>query len=440
MFGRPEVGVPSVAYREDRPLPEGSKVETPARAEARPETVGEGLRRETRPDGVEPAGPAEPPTSADPADDATAAAPNGKPKSRRRLFALAALALALIGGGYYGWRYWTEGRFLVSTDDAYVAGDITILAAKVPGYVKSVDVQNDQFVKAGEVIFRIDDGDYKLAVQSAKDKVATLEATVARIDRQVAAAKAQVMQAEPQILASRADRVRADLEFERQTKLSQADFASKAKFEQARADRDKTVAAVQTAEAALTVAKSNVEVLQSQVVEASRNADEARTQLARAERDLAFTEVRAPVSGTVGNRAVQVGSYVQPGTRLAALVPLDTVHVDANYKETQLSPIKPGQIVRLEVDAYPGREIPATVESIAPASGSQYSLLPPENATGNFTKIVQRVPVRVKVDPKVAAEGLLRPGMSVVVRTDIRDPQTARAALAKAPDRNHEAR
>ena len=424
-----------MAYRDDRSFPEDAAA--PARTESARDTEAKDLRREAEPSVVEPASTAEPAAGTGAAADA---ASDRKPKSRRRLFALVALALAIVGGGYFGWSYWTEGRFLVSTDDAYVAGDITILAAKVPGYVKSVDVQNDQFVKAGDVVFHIDDGDYRLAVQSAKDKVATLEATRARIDRQVAAARAQVVQAEPQILASRADRVRADLEFERQTKLSQADFASKAKFEQARADRDRSAAAVQSAEAALLVAKSNVEVLQSQVVEAARNVDEAKTQLARAERDLAFTEVRAPVSGTVGNRAIQVGSYVQPGTRLAALVPLDTVHIDANYKDTQLGPIKPGQIVRLEVDAYPGREVPAVVESIAPASGSQYSLLPPENATGNFTKIVQRVPVRVKVDPKVASQGFLRPGMSVVAKVDIRDPKTAEAALPKSADRNHEAR
>ena len=429
-----------MAYREDRSLPDSTRNEPAVQADAELRPAGEGLRRETGPDVAQPVDPVEPPAPTDGAAGVRDGEAGGKPKSRRRLFALAALALALIGGCYYGWSYWTEGRFLVSTDDAYVAGDITILAAKVPGYIKTVDVQNDQFVKAGDVIFRIDDGDYRLAVQSAKDKVATLEATKARIGRQVEAAKAQVIQAEPQILASKADRVRADLEFERQTKLSQADFASKAKFEQARADRDRSAAAVQSAEAALVVAKSNVEVLQSQGVEAARNVDEAKTQLARAERDLAFTEVRAPVSGTVGNRAIQVGSYVQPGTRLAALVPLDTVHIDANYKETQLAPIKPGQIVRLEVDAYPGRDVPAVVESIAPASGSQYSLLPPENATGNFTKIVQRVPVRVKVDPKVAAEGLLRPGMSVVAKVDIRDAKTAEAALSKTADRNHEAR
>jgi len=432
----PSVELTAVAYREDRSVSE------PDRSERMPfpDGTAEGGRgaaedRAEAPAAV-PAGDRGPRTEDAPAKGHAPArqgqaesADTAKGKGGRKRLVMIALAFAaLFGGGYYGWSYWTDGRFLVSTGDAYGAGDITLLAAEVSGYISAVEVQNDQPVKAGEVVFRIDDGDYKLAVQSARDKLATLQSTVDRIEKQAAAARAQVAQALPQIDAAKSDGIRAQLEYDRQTKLARSDFASKAKFEQARADRDRTVAAVKSAEAALAVARANVDVLEAQRVEAARSADEAGTELAKAERDLSFTAVRAPVSGIVGNRAIQVGSYVVPGTRLAALVPLDTVHIDANYKETQLGPIRPGQLVRLEVDAYPGREVAATVESIAPASGSQYSLLPPENATGNFTKIVQRVPVRVKVDPKVAAQGFLRPGMSVVVKVDIRDPKAAAAA------------
>ena len=384
-----------MAYREDRSVPEAPGPDA--------------LKPETR--AAEAAAPITP----------AAALATRKPRSRKRIVGIVVLLLALGAGCFYGYRYWTEGRFMVSTDDAYVAGDITILAAKVPGYVAAIEVQNNQRVAAGAVIARIDDVDYVLAVQSARDKVATLEATAGRIGRQIEAARAQVAQAEPLIAAARADRLRADSEFDRQTKLSQSDFASKAKFEQALADRDRAGASLKGAEAGLLVAKANVDVLQAQRSEAERTADEARTALARAQRDLDFTRIRAPVTGTVGNRAVEVGAYVQPGQRLAALVPLSTIHVDANFKETQLAHVRPGQKVYLQVDAYGGREFPATVESIAPASGSQFSLLPPENATGNFTKIVQRVPVRVRVAPEVRAEELLRPGMSVVVRVDSRD-------------------
>ena len=183
---------------------------------------------------------------------------------------------------------------------------------------------------------------------------------------------------------------------------------------------------MQAAEAALVTARANVAVLKAQKDEAERVAAEYRTAAARAERDLSFTTIRAPVSGVLGNRAVEVGAYAQPGTRLAALVPLDSARVDANFKETQLARIRPGQRVELEVDAYPGRTFEGRVESIAPASGSQFSLLPPENATGNFTKIVQRVRVRIKV--RQAEDAVLRPGMSVVVRVDTRPERSEQAA------------
>ena len=420
-----------VAYREERSSPDAALSGRPAFGFA-----------ETQPAEPKPAIPAVAPVGADPQPDAARAAP-AKPRSRKRLVLLGVLVVALMAGSIWGYRYWTEGRFFVSTDDAYVAADITILAAKVSGYVSSVEVTNNRRVAAGDVIARIDDGDYRLAVRSAADRVATLRSTSARIGSQIEAARAQVAQAEPQIVSARADRTRAEADFERQSRLAQSDFASKARYEQALADRDRAEAAVKIAEAALAVARANVSVLEAQRQEAERNVDEASTQLARAERDLSFTVIRAPVAGVVGNRAVEVGSYVQPGTRLAALIPLASVRVDANFKETQLAGIRPGQKVHLEVDAYPGRGIPAVVDSLAPASGSQFSLLPPENATGNFTKIVQRVPVRVQVDPAVAAEGLLRPGMSAVVRIDTRDrpspaesrPDENRAADAARPAR-----
>ncbi|NNM71464.1 HlyD family secretion protein [Enterovirga aerilata] len=348
--------------------------------------------------------------------------------SRKRVVLVALLAVALLAGGYFGYGWWTHGRFFVSTDDAYVGADVTILAAKASGYVTAVEVENNQNVQAGQVIARIDDGDYRLALKAAQDRVATQEAAIERIGRQIEAAEAQVRQAEPQIAAARADAVRTAADYERQARLSQSDFASRARLEQSLADRDRAAANVQAAEAALVAARANVAVLRAQKDEAERVAAEYRTAAARAERDLSFTVVRAPVSGVVGNRAVEVGAYVQPGTRLAALVPLDTVRVDANFKETQLARIRPGQRVELEVDAFPGREFPGVVESIAPASGAQFSLLPPENATGNFTKIVQRVPVRIKVDPGVAEEAVLRPGLSVVVRVDSRDPRTEQAS------------
>jgi membrane fusion protein (multidrug efflux system) len=162
-------------------------------------------------------------------------------------------------------------------------------------------------------------------------------------------------------------------------------------------------------------AAANVDVLKLQQQEAARTLDELNTALAKAERDLSFAVIRAPFDGVIGNRAVQTGDYVQPGQRLASLVPLDGVYVDANFKETQLARLRAGQTASITVDALPDRKITGTVESFAPASGSVFTLLPPDNATGNFTKIVQRIPVRVRVPADVAGEEVLRPGMSVVV-------------------------
>ncbi|WP_414471539.1 HlyD family secretion protein [Microvirga sp. M2] len=352
-----------------------------------------------------------------PAQDSAAPA---RKRSRKKPVIAVVLLGALAFGGYEGYHWWTDGRFMVSTDDAYVQADITILSAKVSGYVSSVAVTNNQGVKAGDLIAKIDDGDYRFALQGAKDKLATQESAIERIGRQIEAGRASATQAEAQILAEQAELERAESDYARQQQLARSDYTSRASLENAKAARDSAQAKVKSAEAALAAAKANVDVLAAQQNEARRVAAELQTSVDKAQRDLSFTEIRAPADGVVGNKAVEVGTFVQPGARLAALVPLTSVHVDANFKETQLSYLQPGQKVKIEVDAFPNANIVGTVESVSPASGAVFSLLPPENATGNFTKIVQRVPVRVAVSPEVAQQGLLRPGLSVVVDVDTR--------------------
>lgn len=344
----------------------------------------------------------------------------GKKGLGKKPLILAILAAVLGFGGYEGYHWWTDGRFMVSTDDAYIQADITILSAKISGYVASVAVTNNQSVKAGDVIARIDDGDYRFALQSAKDKLATQESAIARIGRQIEAGRAAVAQAEAHVVSAQAEAERAESDYARQQQLARSDYTSRAALENAKAARDKANAEVKSAQAALAAAQANVEVLAAQRNEGERLAAEYQTSVEKAERDLSFTEIRAPVDGVIGNKAMEVGTYVQPGARLAALVPLTSVHVDANFKETQLASLKPGQKVHVKVDAFPDSDIVGTVESVSPASGAVFSLLPPENATGNFTKIVQRVPVRVTVSPEVAQQGLLRPGLSVVVDVDTR--------------------
>ena len=274
------------------------------------------------------------------------------------------------------------------------------------------------------MIARIDDGDYRLASDTARDKLATQQATVARIGKQIEAQKASVEQAKAQLASAQAVETRTQSELKRQQELAAKQFASRQTLELAQSNRDQAVAGVQSAQAALDSAIANIDVLTAQRQEAARQEQELKTALAKAERDLSFTVIRAPIDGVIGNRAMQVGDFVQTGQRLASLVPLSDVYIDANFKETQLSRLKPGQPVSISVDALNGHDITGTVASVSPASGSVFSLLPPDNATGNFTKIVQRLAVRIRLPADVTDQRLLRPGMSVVASVNTK-PQSA---------------
>jgi membrane fusion protein (multidrug efflux system) len=344
-------------------------------------------------------------------------APAALPARRRRWRLLAALAAALLlgAGAYYGQYWWTQGRYLVSTDDAYVGAKNATLSPKVSGYISEVAVEDNAEVTAGDVVARIDDGDYRLAVQNAADQIGVQQATIDRLGRQTTAQIAAVDQAKAQLASAKAGATRAQLELKRQQDLAARQINSRQALEQAEANAEQAVASVQAAEAAITAASANVDVLKAQQEEARRTLQQYQTALAKAQRDLSFTVIKAPFDGVIGNRAVQVGDYVQPTQRLASLVPMDAVYIDANFKETQLAGLKAGQPVSIRVDALPDRTLEGRVASLAPASGSVFSLLPPDNATGNFTKIVQRLPVRILVPADVAEQSVLRPGMSVIV-------------------------
>ena len=389
------------------------QVVTPADLEVAPNEPRTALAKQPA---AEP--PAPQPTQPNPAEVAQAApvSKDRPQRSRRRQIALGVLLAAAVGvAGWFGYDWWTIGRFTVSTDDAYVQAYNTTLATKVSGYLASVPVTDNTYVHTGDVIATLDDGDYRLAVDSARGKVATQQATIARIGHQIAAQEAAVEQAKTQLVSAQAAATRTELELVRQNQLVARDASSRQLLEQAQANRDQAVAAVNGAKAAIDSAAANVDVLRGQEQEAISSLDELKTALAKAEHDLSFTVIRAPLDGVIGNRAVQTGDYVQTGQRLASLVPLDEVYVNANFKETQLARLRPGQKATIAVDALPEHAIEGMVESFSPASGAVFSLLPPDNATGNFTKIVQRLPVRIRVPTVVAREGLLRPGMSVVV-------------------------
>src|ERR1700686_3946080 len=356
------------------------------------------------------------PAAAPAAPAATAAA---APKSgKRRLVLIGILALLALAVAGYSVYYVLVGRFYVSTDDAYVRANNTMLGARVSGHIDAILPGDNAVVHAGDLILKIDDGDYRIAVDAARTRIATQQATIDRIGRQVTAQESASAQALANLASAEAGLKRANLDSDRQQTLGNKGFATPPTFEQSEAGRDQGLAGVKAAQAAYDAARDNVEVTKAQQAEARAQLAELQTQLAKAERDLDFTQVRAPVDGTFSNRLVNTGDYIVVGQRLGNVVPLDDVFIDANFKETQLKRIRPGQPVTISVDAYGHRKFAGFVDSIAPAAGSVFTLLPPDNATGNFTKIVQRLPVRVRVPKDVAKQNLLRAGMSVYATVD----------------------
>jgi membrane fusion protein (multidrug efflux system) len=369
--------------------------------------------------------PVEVPVQDKPAIDkpaAPAAAASEAPKSgKRKKLVLSGVGLLLVLAAVaYGVQYLLVGRFFVSTDDAYVRANNTTLGARVSGHIAAILPDDNVVVHTGDVIFKIDDGDYRIAVDAARTRIATQQATIDRIGRQVTALESAVEQANAQVVSADAGLKRAGLDYDRQQALSNKGFASRATFEVSEAGRDQGAAALKAAQAAYDAARDNVEVTKAQQAEASAQLAELQTTLAKAERDLDFTSVWAPVDGTFSNRLVSTGDFIVVGQRLGNVVPLDDVFIDANFKETQLKRIRPGQPVTISVDAYGHRKFAGFVDSISPAAGSVFTLLPPDNATGNFTKIVQRLPVRVRVPKEVARQSLLRAGMSVYATVDTR--------------------
>jgi membrane fusion protein (multidrug efflux system) len=360
------------------------------------------------------------------------AAPKKKSSIGRRLI-LSALVLAAIGAGsWYGHEWWINGRFMISTDDAYIAGDITNIAPKVMGYVAKVNVVANQQVKAGDVLVTLDNGDYRIAAEQAEAQIATQKLALKRFDAQIEAAQASVKQAEASQTALQATLRGAEITLSRQQDLATKKAGIRAELDNAKIALDQAKANLAGADSAILTAQANISVVSAQKAEAESQVHSLELTRDKAERDLSFTVLKAPYDGVIGNLAVQDGDLVSPGQRLAALVPVEQLYIDANFKETQVEGIKPGAKVAIHVDAIDDHVIEGTVESISPASGAVFSLLPPENATGNFTKVIQRLPVRIAI-PKAALDtGNLRAGLSVVVDIDSRTGDASATHLAKA--------
>ena len=352
---------------------------------------------------------------------ATGKAKSAKGKSGRSRFVLPIIIIAALGAGaYFGNEWWTTGRFMVSTDDAYIGGDIATIAPKVTGYVLKVNVKANQYVKAGDTLVTLDDGDYKIALEQAQAQLVSQELSVKSIDAQLAVADAALASANAKKQAAEAALHGAKLTQQRSSDLQKKNFASTSTLDSANVALEQAQADILSADASIQSAQANIDATKAQRDQAASVVKSLQLAVDKAQRDLSFTVLKAPYDGIVGNLSVQDGDFVTPGLRLAAVVPSDALYIDANFKETQIAEIVPGQKVGIYVDALGNKEIEGTVMSISPASGSVFSLLPAENATGNFTKITQRLPVRISLPKEALETHRLMAGLSVVVDVDTR--------------------
>jgi membrane fusion protein (multidrug efflux system) len=353
-------------------------------------------------------GPLEPSTVA-------AAQPAAKTRLSLRKLLLTGFALAVVGGAaWYGWDYWTVGRFLVSTDDAYVKADNTTVAPKVSGYLHEVLVGDNERVKAGQIVARIDDRDFKVALDQADADVAAAEAAIASKQAQLDVQQAVINAAGATLDVDHATLTFAAQDSKRYTDLAATGSGSLQNAQQAQSRIAGAQAVLARDGANLVSAEKQVDLLKAEIVQAGAAHARAVALQGQARLNLGYTAIAAPVDGVVGNRSLRTGQYVQAGTQLMSVVPIDGAYIVANYKETQLTDVRKGQAVDIEVDMFPGHTVHGHVDSIAPASGQEFALLPPDNATGNFTKVVQRIPVKIALDGSNGTQLELRPGMSVI--------------------------
>ncbi|HEY3678071.1 MAG TPA: HlyD family secretion protein [Bradyrhizobium sp.] len=333
-----------------------------------------------------------------------------RPAVKRTALALA-VAVAIAGAGDFGYGYLTTGRYLQTTDDAYVKADSTIVSPKISGYLAEVLVGDNQPVKAGQLLARIDDRDFRTALDQAHADVAGSEAAVRNLDAQIALQQPLIEQGTADVTAAEANLQFASEEQARYEGLMKSGSGTVQRAQQSDAALREKTAQLQHGRSGLLAAQKKVDVLVTERAKAVAQLDHARAVEQQATLNLSYTRITAPVDGTVGARTLRVGQFVQAGTQLMAVVPLDAVYVVANFKETQLTHVRNGQPVEVRIDSFHGTRLKGHVDSLSPASGLEFALLPPDNATGNFTKIVQRVPVKIVLDDH-SLTGLLRPGMS----------------------------
>ena len=325
-------------------------------------------------------------------------------------------ALGFVALATLRWDEWVGAAVIQTTNDAYVKADTTRLSSRVAGEVLKVAVTDFQRVKAGDLLVQIDPADYQAQVAQAEAGVAAAQAAFDNLANQIELQYATIAQGEAQQVSAQAQEVEARQEQERQQSLTQTEAGTRQKLEQATAAYARAQADVKASRAVIAAERHQLEVLNGTKKQRAADIEAAKAALAAAKLRLGYTRIVAPFDGVVGAREVQEGDYVNIGSNLIDIVPLPDVYVIANYKETQLTHVKPGQPVDVTVDTFSGEKLRGRVERIAPASGSQFALLPPDNATGNFTKVVQRIPVRIALDKGQKLLERLLPGMSVETR------------------------
>jgi membrane fusion protein, multidrug efflux system len=338
----------------------------------------------------------------------------------KRMFLIGMALVALAAGAVWLGNWWLVGRFIETTDDAYLQADSVTMAPKVSGYVTDVYVADNQAVKAGDPLVKLDARQYQVSLDQSTATVDAREADIQHAQAQIDQQHANIAQAEAQEQVARVSLRHARDEVARYTPLAATGAETTERLAELTSTRDQAQATLAADGAAVDAARSQIGALTAQLAQARAQLEAARANAAQSKLDLDNTVVRSALDGRVGDRTVRVGQYVQPGTRMLSVVPVQSTYLEANFKETQIGRMRVGQPVELHVDALPGHTLHGVVDSFSPGTGSQFALLPPENATGNFTKIVQRVPVRIRIDTGPQTRKLLLPGMSVTVDVDTR--------------------
>ncbi len=375
----------------------------------------------------------------DSADD-KAAKPSPLKNPRVRIVLFIVLAAAIIGGVLWYVRYQSVGKFMQGTDDAYIQADAVTISPKVSGYVDKVFVADNQQVKAGTPLLQIDARDYRAQAAQVEAQIDVARANAQGVRAQIREQQAAIDKARSDLTAARSDAAFAHAEVTRYQPLAASGAETREKLSQLVNQARQADAQVASANAALTSATRRVGTLQAQVRQAQAQGEASRAQLQAAQVNVGATILRASIDGRVGDKTVRIGQFVQAGTRLMSVVPVQQLYVEANFKETQLGLMRIGQPVTLEVDALPGVEIHGHVESVSPGTGAQFSLLPPQNATGNFTKIVQRIPVRIAIDAGEKTRRLLVPGMSADVTVDTRSAKGSVQRIKDEQEQHNERR